>query len=213
MKNLLRKWAPALLLFSLLGGPAWAQSKLATIDLKKVFDGYWKTKQASASLEEQKQDIQKEINNMADDFNQKKQDYQTLLNSIDDQNISVTERDKRKKTAEGKLKDLRDLQDSATQYERQASARLSDQTDRMRSNILSEIRTVVSAKAKAAGFSLVIDTASRSGDGMPVFLYTNHENDLTDAVLMELNRTAPAALPKSPAGPATNSNYLKSTKP
>lgn len=211
MKNSLRKLVPALLLFSLLSGSAWAQGKLATIDLKKVFDNYWKTKQASASLEDEKQNIQKEIKNMADDFSQKKQDYQTLLNSANDQNISLQERDKRKQAAEDKLKDLRDLQDSATQYERQASTRLSDQTDRMRSNILSEIRTVVSAKAKAAGFSLVVDTASRSGDGMPVFLYTNHENDITDAVLTELNRTAPADLPKTDEKPATKLPDLKGT--
>lgn len=209
MKNFLRKWAPAVLLFSLLTGPAWAQNKLATINLKKVFDGYWKTKQASANLEEQKQDIQKEIKNMANDFNQKKQDYQTLLNSADDQNISLSEREKRKKAAEGKLKDLRDLQDSASQYERQASARLTDQTDRMRSNILTEIRTVVSAKAKAAGYTLVIDTASRSGDGMPVFLYSNQQNDMTDAVLAELNSTAPTDLPASTTKPSTNSTDLK----
>jgi hypothetical protein len=33
---------------SLLSSSAWAQGRIATIDLRKVFDSYWKTKQAQA---------------------------------------------------------------------------------------------------------------------------------------------------------------------
>ncbi len=46
MKNWLRKLIPAALLLVVLNGTAWAQTRVATVDLRKLFDGYWKTKQA-----------------------------------------------------------------------------------------------------------------------------------------------------------------------
>ena len=61
----------------------------------------------------------------------------------------------------------------------------------MTSNLIKEIQTVISGKAKAAGFSMVIDVAADSISRTPVVLYTNNENDMTDAVLLQLNSTAP----------------------
>ena len=39
--------------FMVLGTTANAQVKVATVDLQKVFDGYWKTKQISDNLQGQ----------------------------------------------------------------------------------------------------------------------------------------------------------------
>ncbi len=44
---------PAVLLMTFLSGSALAQTKIATVDLRKLFDGYWKTKQAQADIQEQ----------------------------------------------------------------------------------------------------------------------------------------------------------------
>jgi outer membrane protein len=212
MKNLFCKFVPALLFFSLLGSPAWAQGRFATVDLKKVFEGYWKTKQASATLDDRKKDMEKEDKNMLDDYKKMKDEYQTMLNTAGDQNISPEERDKRKTAAGDKLKQLKDLEDTITQYERQARTTIIEQNQRMRSNILGEIRTVVSAKAKAGGFAFVIDTAAQSGDATPIFMYASMENDMTDGVLTELNRTAPTDLPKTDSTPGGKTDAPKAGK-
>lgn len=190
--NLLRRLVPGLLLVSLLGGSAMAQNRLATIDLRKVFDGYWKKKQAEAALKDRQADMEKEDRNMVEDYKKAKDEYQSLLASANDQAVSTDERDKRKSAAEEKLRRMKEMEDTITQYERQARTTMGEQSQRMRSNILTEIRNVVNAKAKAANFSLVIDTAAESINNTPIFLYTNNENDITDAVLQQLNATAPA---------------------
>jgi Skp family chaperone for outer membrane proteins len=79
-----------------------------------------------------------------------------------------------------------------------------EQSDRMRASILKEITNVVSAKAKVAGFSLVVDTASESANRTPVFLFTSNENDITDSVLQQLNATAPTDLAKPEEKPAAD---------
>ena len=212
MQNLLRKLVPAVLLMTMLSSSAWAQARLATVDLKKLFENYWKTKQASASLDDRKKDMEKEDKNMLDDYKTKKDEYQSLVTSSSDPNVAPGERDKRKKAAEDKLKQLKDLEDTIVQYERQARTTLAEQNQRMRGNILNEIRNVVTAKAKAANFSLVIDTAAQSGDATPIVLFTNNENDLTAAVLEELNRSAPVDTPKVEDKPALAPDDKKAKK-
>jgi Skp family chaperone for outer membrane proteins len=175
-----------------LTGSAVAQNRMATVDLRKVFDGYWKKRQAEAALKERNADMEKEDRNMIDDYKKVKDEYQGLLASASDQAVSTEERDKRKNSAEEKLRRLKEMEETISQYERQARTTIGEQSQRMRSNILNEIKTVVNAKAKTGGFSLVIDTAAESINNTPVFLYSSGENDITDSVLQQLNATAPS---------------------
>jgi outer membrane protein len=193
MKTFLRRTVPGLLLLSLLASPALAQPKIATVDMKKIFEHYWKKKAAEDQLQQVKDDMEKEEKNMRDEFKQVQSDYNAASEAAKDPNLSAEERDKRKKTAENSFKRMRDLDDAFNQYDRNAKSRLIEQTQRMRNKIIDEIRTVTAAKAKAAGFSLVIDTAAQSGDATPIILYSNNENDITDSILVELNRSAPVA--------------------
>lgn len=179
-------------MLSLLGASAMAQNRIATVDLRKVFDGYWKKKQAEAALKDRQTDMEKEDRNMVDDYKKAKDDYQTLLASANDQAVSTEERDKRKSAAEEKLRRMKEMEDTISQYERQARTTIGEQSQRMRANILTEIRNVVNAKAKAAGYFLVVDTAAESINNTPIFLYSSNESDITDAVLQQLNSTAPA---------------------
>jgi outer membrane protein len=197
MKHLLRRIAPGFLLVGLLTSSAWGQGRIATVDLRKVFDNYWKTKQADTALKERAADMEKEHTNMLNDWKKAKDDYQNLLTSASDQAVSSDERERRKKSAEDKLKYIKETEDTITQYERQARNTLEEQKSRMRDNILGEIRNVLNAKGKSGGFSMVIDTAAQSKDQTPIVLFSNNENDLTDALLTQLNLGAPAETPKA----------------
>lgn len=209
MKNVLRKLIPTLLLFCLLSGSAWAQTRIGTVDLRKVFENYWKKKQAEAQLKDRQTDMEKEDKNMLEDYKRMKEDYQNLLTSASDQNVSPDERDKRKKAAEDKLKQMKDLEETVRTYETQARNTLLDQSQRTRTKIIEEIRNVVSARAKAAGYTLVIDTASESANATPVVLFTSNENDITDAILKELNAAAPVDAPKTEDKPAPDKKDSK----
>lgn len=196
MKNLFRKMFLAALLAGVLTVPAWAQTRIATVDLRKLFDGYWKTKQADAALKDRASDLDKEYKGLRDDYQKLKEEYQKLLADANNQAISVEERDKRKQAAEAKLKSIKETEETVVQFERTARETLNQQRLRMRDNILTEIRAVVNTKAKSAGFTLVVDTAAESGNGTPVVVFTSGENDLTDGVLTQLNAGAPVELPK-----------------
>ena len=186
----------AALLAGILTVPAWAQTRIATVDLRKLFDGYWKTKQADSALKDRAADLDKEYKGLREDFQKLKEEYQKLLAGANDQAVSAEERDKRKQAADAKLRSIKETEDAVLQFERQARTTLDEQRRRMRDNILTEVRTVVNAKAKTAGYSLIVDAAAESANGTPIILFTNGENDLTDGVLNQLNAGAPVELPK-----------------
>ncbi len=201
MRNFLRTMVPALLLLAFTSVPALAQSKIATVDLKRLFDNYYKTKLATATIQERANQLDKTYADMAADFKKHSDDYQTLMESANDQAVSQDERDKRRQAAQDDAKRLEDEKAAVEQFERQAQVEIADQRDRMRENILAEIKKAVSDKAKTAGDSIVYDTAAQSVNGTPIIIYTAGENDLTDDVLKQLNATAPPDLPDTSTSP------------
>jgi Skp family chaperone for outer membrane proteins len=208
MTSSFKKLVPAVLLLSLLGGSAFAQTRIATVNLTKVFDKYWKTEQATAALRDRANEMDKSHTELVDDWKKSKEEYQKLLEDANDQAVSAELRDKRKKAAEDKLKDLRAGEDNITQFERQMNVRLGEEKARMRKNILEEIKLAISSKAKTGNYSIVIDSGAQtyvpdpSGPYyFPAVLFSDDQSDLTDAVLAQLNAGAPVDTAKPEGKP------------
>src|SRR6185437_10488006 len=106
MRTLLKRLIPALVL--LVGTSAFAEYRIATVDLGRVFTNYWKTKQAQIAIDEKKSDIEKSGKELLTTFNKGKEEYQKMMDSVNDPAVSTQERDKRKKATKDKLKDLQE---------------------------------------------------------------------------------------------------------
>ena len=179
-----------------MSGSALAQTKIATVDMRKLFDNYYKTKLAQAAIQEHAAQLDKDDKTMKDDLKKASDEYQNLVEQANDQALSADERDHRKQTATDKLKDLQAQKAAIDQYERQAQTTLGEQRQRMREKILTEIKAAVATKAKAAGYALVFDAAGETVNGTMAIIYTNGDNDLTDAVLAQINAGAPIDVTK-----------------
>lgn len=202
MRILLKKLIPLLVLFA--GTSAFAQYRIATIDLNRVFTNYWKTRQAQVAIDERKADVEKTDKDMLATFNKAKADYQKMLDSVNDPAVSAEEKDRRKRAAEDKLADLKEQDENIAQFERGSRTELEDQYTRTRNNIVSDIRTVVTAKAKNDGYTLVIDTQAQSINATPVVLYcAPGDNDITDAIIKQINAGAPVDTSKSDEKPSS----------
>src|SRR5262245_15531807 len=129
MKKLLIKLVPAVLLFCLMSVSASAQQfKVATVDLSKVFTNYYKTKQADASLQDMRTEMFKSQKEMVDGWQKAKDAYQKLVADANNQILSSEQREKNKKAAEDKLKEMKETETNIQQFEAQAKARLGEQT-------------------------------------------------------------------------------------
>jgi outer membrane protein len=198
MKNILKTFIPAVLLLTLLSGSALAQTKVATVDLRQLFDNYYKTKLAQAAIQDRATQLGKDDNNMKDDLKKASDEYQKLLAQANDQAISADERDRRKQAATEKQKQLEDRRTAIDQYERQAQATLNEQRQHMSEKIRADIQAAVNARAKAGGYAIVLNTAA---EGISIgsanlsvpssVIYGISEIDLTADVLKQLNAGAP----------------------
>lgn len=176
----------------LAGSVSHAQVKLGIIDLRKVFDGYYKTREADTKIKGEASELEKTAKTMLEDYKKANEEYKSLVEAAGDSAISADEKQKRRKSAEDKLLEIRNLEQQVQQYQRQSEATLLEKRRRMRDQILREIRETVVAKSKAAGFTFVIDVAADSVNQTPIVLYTNGENDITEELLRQLNANAPA---------------------
>ena len=197
MKYSFRHALLSLVLVSLLGGSAWGQTqtRIGTVDLTKIFDGYYKKKQAEAIVKDRATELEKALKEMVAKFEKDKSEYEKLVTSAGDSAISPEERDKRKKQAEDMLKGLKQSDDEIVSSRRRAMADLDEQKTRMIGRLVDDIREVVAAKARTAGFTLVLDiTALGAKTGAPIVLFSNNDTDITDPVLAQLNAGAPLDL-------------------
>jgi outer membrane protein len=174
-----------------LAASAHAQLKVATVDLRKVFDGYYKTKQADTGLKEEASGLEKTAKGMLDDYKKANEDYKKLLDGANDSALAADERQRREKNAKDKLLEIKQLEQQVQAFQRQSESTLLEKRRRMRDNILREIREAVITKAKAGGYNFVFDSAADSVNQTPVFVFADTSNDLTDQMLTELNANAP----------------------
>lgn len=172
-----------------------AQTKIVSVDMKKLFDGYWKTKQAQSALETRLVELRKEIKEMTDGLEKTQNEYKQLLDQATDQAISADEREKRKQAAGDKAKEMSNSKIALDQFQRQAEAQLADQKQRMSSNITTEIRKVVADQAKASGATVVLNANITD-----IIVFTDPATDITENVLKQLNAGAPIDVTKPAAG-------------
>ena len=196
MKTTRSKLLAALGLAAFLTLPAMADQKIAILDLKKIFDEYYKTRIADAAIKDEAAELDKHRKSLTDQYQKLAEDYKKALEDANNQAISFDEREKRKKSAEGKLIEINDIEQSIKQFDRTAKGNLEEKQRIAREKILKEIQTIVNNKAKAGGYALVLDSAAEAASRTTVILYTNGQDDLTPAVLKELNANAPDDLAK-----------------
>ena len=209
MRHILRTIFPTVLLLTLLSHSALAQSKVATVDMRQLFDNYYKTRLAQAALQERSAQLTKDDNSMKDDLKKATDDYQRLLEQANDPAISTDERDRRKQAAADKLKQLGDRRAAIEQYDRTGQATLNDQLQHMSEKIRADIQAAVNSRAKAGGYTIVLNSASEginlgsANITVPsAVIYSISGIDLTAEVLKQLNAGAPIDMSTTNSAPA-----------
>lgn len=196
--KILRLTSLTLVLLVAMAFSATAQSKLATVDIKKVFNGYYKTKLAMTSLDNRRAELKKELVAQHEGLVKAEDDYKQMLDGLNDQAISADERDKRKQAATTKAREIAASKSSFDQFQRQADAQLKEENDRMTSNLFTDIQKAVKEKAQLGGYTMVINSSLTEA-----FVYVSPEVDITESVLAQLNAGAPIDLTKPAGTPLT----------
>jgi Skp family chaperone for outer membrane proteins len=191
MKKFIQHLLTAVSALGLAQGALAADLKIATVDFSKVFERYYKTIQASAFIRQEVQDMEKERAQMVDGEKKHEEEWRTLIDKANDQATSAEARDRSKKNASEIYSELENDKQSITTFDRVARQRLSEKEHQRRDEIVKEIMGVLNADAKAASYTMVLDTSGASANMTPIVLYSNGQNDFTESLIKELNAAAP----------------------
>jgi Skp family chaperone for outer membrane proteins len=197
-------------------GPAGhaAEQKIAIFNLRKAFESYYKTIQSNVSLKEEVAEVEKERAQMVENGRKHDEEWRKLIDKANDQAVSAEERDKSKKDAADKYAELESDKQNISEFDRMANTRLREKQRLRRDDIVKEILGVLDAHAKSGGFTMVLDPSGNSDNMVPVLLYTNGQDDLTDGIIKELNAAAPpGSLDTNAPAASASTNLLDGTTP
>jgi Skp family chaperone for outer membrane proteins len=188
-----------------------AELKIATFNLRKAFDSYYKTIQSSVAIKQEIAEMEKEQSQMVENEKKHESERLTLIEKANDQSLSAEERDKTRRAIPQKEVELEADKESINQFIQMAKTRLDEKERQRVEDIVKEIQGIVDAHAKAAGYNLVLDSSAVSQNLVqtPVLLYTNGQEDMTEVIIKELNAAAPpGSLETNAAASPSSTNLL-----
>ncbi|MEP6668351.1 MAG: OmpH family outer membrane protein [Chthoniobacter sp.] len=188
-------------------GTASAQTtKFGTVDMKRVFDSYYKTKDAESKINEARNTAKKELEDRMDIAKKALEDVKKLDEDIQKPELSKEAKEQKAKIRSDKAADLQNMDREIREFQASREKQLQEQSVRMRAGIVDDINKVVTDKVKAENFDFVFDKSGPSLNGVPIVLFARDSYDFTDTVITTLNKNRttsdapPAATPVTPAG-------------
>ena len=177
--------------------------KIGTVDMKKVFDNYYKTKDAEQRINEERNAAKKELEDRMDSYKKLTDEVKKLQSDAQKPELSKEAKDARNKQCDEKIAELKSMEREIQEFEGTRRKQLEDQSVRMRAAIVDEIRRVIADLAKAGQFDLVIDKSGLSLNGVPNLLYSRDSYEFTGDVVTALNKKRPKDEATASAAPAS----------
>jgi len=167
-----------------------ADLKVGTIDMKAVFDGYYKTKEAEAKINEARNQAKKELDERLDVFNKAQEEARKLNDEANKPELSEKAKAEKSKALNEKLQALGTLQREVQEFQQTRERQLSEQSVRSRNALLEDLNKVIADKVKAAAYDLVLDKSGQSLNAVGILVYSKDSFDFTNDVIAEVNKTS-----------------------
>ncbi len=178
----------------LLSVPGFAEEfKIATVDLEKTFNSYYKTKIIDNDFLEQGNVYRNYIARQAETLRQEETEYRNVLDSSLNIALAPEERQKRQQEAAERERRLKTRRAELEQYAAERAKALQESAAAERKKVIGEIREEVRRRAAIEGYQLVLDSSGFSLNDTSLVLYSIPSIDITDKVIAELNRGAQSA--------------------
>ncbi|MDB6171697.1 MAG: hypothetical protein JWL59_1008 [Chthoniobacteraceae bacterium] len=178
--------------------------KIGTVDMKKVFENYYKTKDAESHINEARTAAKKELDDRMDVYNKGAAEAKKINDEIEKPELSKEAKEKKAKDRDEKVAELSTMQREINDFRTTREKQLQEQSVRMRGGIVDEINKVIADRVKAENYNLVFDKSGPSLNGVPVLLYSKEEYEFTADVITALNKNKgkeEAAAPEKAATP------------
>ena len=160
-----------------------ADQVIATVDFKKIYSEYWRTDQADKKLKAKEDEAKKKIQKHLDDQEKLRKKILNMLQALKDPKLGAVERNRRERQVADRQKEFQENAGAIRDFQNATMKSLEMEMRKDIDSIRAEIKVVVAAKAKKAGYTLVLDKNT--------VVFTDGSADLTKGVLEQLNANDP----------------------
>lgn len=192
MYSMKRLLIPAILMsmaFSFVA--AEANTKIVTVSMQRLFDGYYKAAEANARLESIRQRAFEEAEEKQRGIQSKAERLESVQEEMENPMLSESARGQKQEELQRIVNEGRQMQFEYQQWEQQTMENLNRQSQQIRDDLIGEIRKVVDVIGREKGAQILLDTSDILGSGVPTVLWADPRLDITEEVMRELNRNAP----------------------
>jgi Skp family chaperone for outer membrane proteins len=195
--GMMKAWTRHLLVPALLAwaGTGEAGGKIGVVDVARVMRAHPDTAEADALLEKQLREFELEQEELLRRGAALKEAYETARDEAADPALSDEGRARREDAALEKRRALRLFEKEYVDTVRERQKQLTDQEHRMRGRIIDKVEALVEAAARADGYALVLDAASRAMSGNRLVLFHSAPMEITDNVIARIGQDAATAGP------------------
>jgi len=162
--------------------------KVGTVDMKKVFESYYKTKEAEAKINESRNSAKKDLEDRMDGAKKVLDEIKKIDEELQKPELSKESKEQKAKLRSEKATDLQGMDKEIREFQQQREKQLQEQSVRMRAGIVDDINKVVSDRVKAESYDIVLDKSGPSLNGVPIVLFSRESYEFTDAVVSALNK-------------------------
>ena len=160
-----------------------ADQVIATVDFKKIYSEYWRTDQADKKLKAKEDEAKKKIQKHLDDQEKLGKKIQNMRQALKDPKLGAVERNRRERQVADRIKEFQEMDGVIRDFRNSTMKRLEMEMRKEIDSIRGEIKVVVAAMAKKAGYTLVLDKNT--------VVFTDGSADLTKGVIEQLNANDP----------------------
>jgi Skp family chaperone for outer membrane proteins len=164
-----------------------ADLKVGTIDMKTVFDSYYKTKDAEAKINESRAQAKKELDDRLDTFNKAQEQARKINEEAGKPELSEKAKAEKTKALNEKLQELGVMQREVQEFQQTRERQLSEQSVRSRNALVEEINKVVADLVKSQNYDLVLDKSGQSLNAVNFLVHSKDSYDFTADVVSKLN--------------------------
>ena len=166
--------------------------KVATVDMKRLLKDYYRTEEAQQELNEKQALLTKANNEKQKQIQELEAEINTLRKQFEDPSLNEAKKKEIYEQLQLKQQEGIAMSRSLKEYLDRKRRQVQEEMQRQMRGILEEISKLLEEKAKAEDYDFVYDKSGNSTTQVPVLLYSKDTYDITEGLLKELNKDAPA---------------------
>ncbi len=188
----------ALSLFTAGAASAQTQMKIGTVDMKRVFQEYYKTKEAEKKVNEDKSKAKKDLDTRHAEMQKLVTAWEAATKIVQDKLVNPELKSQKQKELGDLTSQIKALEREIDEFRRRREQQLQEQVMRMRKGLLEDISQHVEEKSKLDNYDLVFDKSGVSPSGVKFLLHTKDAVDFSNEILADLNKNAPKDFKAAP---------------